>query len=557
MTDKSKKEKALIVTRGLGLEDEEVKPVLRELLKAYEYNWEHIEFHNYQILVDAFFDRKENQKAEDKKRGGRDGSGRPFKKPHAAESVEWVEVSRGDSSSGGRERPSSMNYSRASPAVCLKKPTGEPRSSHIQRNEASKPHRIHGRPFKKPHAAESVEWVEVSRGDSSSGGRERPSSTTYSRASPAVCLKKPTGEPRSSHIQRNEDSKPHRKELAKPSPQRANGSHVHVQKRSICLDDITKGAENLQISLIDESGKESLPMFNYIPQNLIYQNAYINISLARIADDDCCSDCKGDCLSSRIPCACARQTGGEFAYTPQGLLKDEFLRACVSMKENPRKYHFFYCQHCPLERSRDDQCKGHLLRKFIKECWRKCGCKMKCGNRVVQQGISCKLQVFSTPEGKGWGLRTLEALPKGTFVCEYIGEILTNTELYNRNMGNGKERHAYPVLLDADWNSEEFLRDEEALCLDATFHGNVARFINHRCSDSNLIDIPVEVETPDHHYYHLAFFTIRKVAAFEELTWDYGIDFDDIDHPIKAFTCSCGSANCRDRKKKRVFKQII
>ena len=88
--------------------------------------------------------------------------------------------------------------------------------------------------------------------------------------------------------------------------------------------------------------------------------------------------------------------------------------------------------------------------------------------------------MFSTPEGKGWGLRTLEALPKGTFVCEYIGEILTNTELYNRNMGNGEERHTYPVLLDADWNSEEFLRDEDALCLDATFHGNVARFINHR-----------------------------------------------------------------------------
>ena len=107
---------------------------------------------------------------------------------------------------------------------------------------------------------------------------------------------------------------------------------------------------------------------------------------------------------------------------------------------------------------------------------------MQCGNRIVQRGIACKLQVsnslntvttqsiclnfclgcskfslesklsflaclvmksmfawryqcqllmntlssfllqvFSTREGKGWGLRTLEDLPKGTFVCEYVG----------------------------------------------------------------------------------------------------------------------------------------
>lgn len=89
-------------------------------------------------------------------------------------------------------------------------------------------------------------------------------------------------------------------------------------------------------------------------------------------------------------------------------------------------------------------------------------------------------QVFCTGEGKGWGLRTLESLPKGAFVCEYVGEILTNMELFERNENSGNERHTYPVTLDADWGSERILRDEEALCLDATFSGNVARFINHR-----------------------------------------------------------------------------
>lgn len=163
------------------------------------------------------------------------------------------------------------------------------------------------------------------------------------------------------------------------------------------LSDITKGAENVKISLVDEVGKEHLPKFSYMPHNIIYQNAYVQISLARIADADCCSSCSGDCVSSSIPCACARETGGEFAYTRQGLLKEEFLRACVSMKRNPQKHHFVFCQDCPIERSKNEDlpepCKGHLIRKFIKECWRKCGCNMDCGNRVVQRGITCNLQV--------------------------------------------------------------------------------------------------------------------------------------------------------------------
>ncbi|ONK70811.1 uncharacterized protein A4U43_C04F1780 [Asparagus officinalis] len=193
-------------------------------------------------------------------------------------------------------------------------------------------------------------------------------------------------------------------------------------------------------------------------------------------------DCYGDCLKASIPCACARETGGEYAYTSEGLLKE----------------------------------------------------------------------VFYTGERKGWGLRSPDELPKGTFVCEYSGEILTNMELHERTAcATRNEKHTYPVLLDADWAAEGILEDEDALCLDATHYGNVARFMNHRCCDANLIEIPVEIETPDHHYYHVAFFTTRKVEAKEELCWDYGIDFTDHNHPIKAFRCSCGSKLCRDRTRSK------
>ncbi|KAJ9176487.1 hypothetical protein P3X46_011795 [Hevea brasiliensis] len=277
------------------------------------------------------------------------------------------------------------------------------------------------------------------------------------------------------------------------------------------FNDITKGEEIVEISWLNEINNECPPSFIYIPQNLIFQNANLRFTLSQIKAEDCCATCIGDCLSSNTVCVCAHETGHKFAYTSEGLIREDFLEECISMTRDPQRQRFSYCKACPLERSKNDEilepCKGHLKREHIKECWSKCACQKQCGNRVVQRGIRCKLQVFFTPEGKGWGLRTLEKLPKGTFVCEYVGEILTIKEMHERNIqrtrGTNNERHTHPVLLDAYWRLKGALKEEEALCLDATFYGNVAQFINHRCLDANLIEIPVKMETPDDHYYHV------------------------------------------------------
>ncbi|MCL7046347.1 hypothetical protein MKW94_009892 [Papaver nudicaule] len=325
------------------------------------------------------------------------------------------------------------------------------------------------------------------------------------------------------------------------------------------VNDIAKGEENFRISAVNEVSSEPYPpLFFYIPQNIIFRSAHVKCTLSRIADEDCCLNCFGDCMSSSIPCACARVTGGDFAYTLEGCLKESFLNECISMNRNPQN-HLFYCESCPLERNKNgdlrNPCKGHLERKFIKECWSKCGCNKQCGNRVVQRGLSSNLQVYLTAEGKGWGLRTLDDLPRGTFVCEYVGEILTTKELNERNTEiTDGDKQTCPVLLDAAWGSDGVLKDKEALCLDATFYGNVARFINHRCFDANLVEIPVEVESPNHRYYHVAFFTTRDIEALEELTWDYGIDFDNSNHPVKGFRCRCGSKSCRDTKRSQKAK---
>ena len=41
------------------------------------------------------------------------------------------------------------------------------------------------------------------------------------------------------------------------------------------------------------------------------------------------------------------------------------------------------------------------------------------------------MQVFYT-EAKGWGLRTLVHIPIGSFVCEYMGELITESEAERR-----------------------------------------------------------------------------------------------------------------------------
>ncbi|XP_010494395.1 PREDICTED: probable inactive histone-lysine N-methyltransferase SUVR2 isoform X2 [Camelina sativa] len=315
------------------------------------------------------------------------------------------------------------------------------------------------------------------------------------------------------------------------------------------IGDITLGKETIEIPWVNEVNDKVPPVFRYIAQSLVYQDAAVKFSLGNIKDDQCCSSCCGDCLAPSMGCSCATAFNG-FAYTADGLLQNDFLEQCISEARDPQKQIVQYCKECPFEKAQKEvtlePCKGHLKRKVIKECWNKCGCMRKCGNRVVQQGIHNKLQVFFTPNGRGWGLRTLEKLPKGAFICEFAGEILTVPELFQRN----SERRTSPVILDAYWGSEDISGADKALCLDVMHYGNISRFINHRCLDANLIEIPVHVETTDSHYYHPAFFTTREIDAMEELTWDYGVRFNNDVFPTSPFHCRCGSEFCR------IIKQI-
>lgn len=58
----------------------------------------------------------------------------------------------------------------------------------------------------------------------------------------------------------------------------------------------------------------------------------------------------------------------------------------------------------------------------IIECNENCTCGPDCPNRVVQKGRKIPLQIFRT-SNRGWGVRTLARIKKGSFVVECVGEV--------------------------------------------------------------------------------------------------------------------------------------
>lgn len=69
---------------------------------------------------------------------------------------------------------------------------------------------------------------------------------------------------------------------------------------------------------------------------------------------------------------------------------------------------------------------------MIFECNDVCNCNVvTCKNRVVQRGTSHYFQLFKT-QSRGWSVRTLHDIPRGSFVCEYLGEVISDEEAEQR-----------------------------------------------------------------------------------------------------------------------------
>eukprot|EP01135_Chromosphaera_perkinsii_P012270 Nk52_evm7s2630 gene=Nk52_evmTU7s2630 len=168
----------------------------------------------------------------------------------------------------------------------------------------------------------------------------------------------------------------------------------------------------------------------------------------------------------------------------------------------------------------------------IYECNKKCKCGPKCPNRVMQLGPKTRLQIFMT-EYKGWGVKNLERIEKGTFVCEYVGEIITNRMSEERGATYDSTGSTY--LFDLDYEDI----DKCKYTIDAYRYGNVSHFINHSCNP-NLASWVCWYDSVNPNLPRIGLFAIRDILPGEELSFDYmmkgGAD---------GYLCRCGEKNCR------------
>ncbi|KPJ18407.1 Histone-lysine N-methyltransferase eggless [Papilio machaon] len=74
----------------------------------------------------------------------------------------------------------------------------------------------------------------------------------------------------------------------------------------------------------------------------------------------------------------------------------------------------------------------------IYECNSRCKCRNTCLNRVAQHPLQLKLQVFKT-DRRGWGIRALNDVPKGAFLCVYAGNLLTDATANLDGLNEGDE----------------------------------------------------------------------------------------------------------------------
>ncbi|KAF1322381.1 Glycoprotein-n-acetylgalactosamine 3-beta-galactosyltransferase, partial [Globisporangium splendens] len=149
--------------------------------------------------------------------------------------------------------------------------------------------------------------------------------------------------------------------------------------------------------------------------------------------------------------------------------------------------------------------------------------------QLIHRGRGAR--VLLTRDGrKGWCVHAAEDIPRGTYVGEYTGSVIS-TQMMQRRFQTDKEHNNMNYVLvlresvsipDDDQDGDKYgsgcsFRVVRTI-IDATEVGNFTRFINHSC-DANLELTAVRV---DSYIPQLVLFTQRDMKHGEELTFDYG-----------------------------------
>ncbi|XP_026764637.2 histone-lysine N-methyltransferase SETMAR [Galleria mellonella] len=181
---------------------------------------------------------------------------------------------------------------------------------------------------------------------------------------------------------------------------------------------------------------------------------------------------------------------------------------------------------------------GQFCTNPIIECNDLCSCSNECGNRVVQKGPMEGLIVKKcSDEMKGFGLFTESHIPRGMFVCEYAGEIITKSEANKRHQINAVEGKMNYIFCLQEHSKDRMFQ----YFIDPSRFGNIGRYINHSC-EPNCCIIPIRVNTP---IPKLAIFSSSDIVPNTEITFNYGcFKGDKILENTSRTKCLCKSKNC-------------
>ncbi|GMH20067.1 hypothetical protein Nepgr_021908 [Nepenthes gracilis] len=251
--------------------------------------------------------------------------------------------------------------------------------------------------------------------------------------------------------------------------------------------DISMKKENVPIFLYNDIDSDHDPMYyDYLPRTVF--PAFIYHAAGNNTGCDCLSGCDDGCV-------CAQKNGGEIAYDSSGFL----LRG----------------------------------KPLIFECGAKCRCPQNCRNRVTQKGLKNRLEVFRSRE-TGWGVRTLDVIHAGTFICEYAGVVLTREQAQICSM-NG-DSLIYPSRFTERWKEwgdlsqvyQEYVSPTYPLippldfAMDVSRMRNVACYISHSTSPNVLVQF-VLYDHSNMMFPHLMLFAIENIPPMRELSLDYGV----------------------------------
>ncbi|KAE8708528.1 Expansin-related protein 1 precursor [Hibiscus syriacus] len=203
-------------------------------------------------------------------------------------------------------------------------------------------------------------------------------------------------------------------------------------REGFCVHDISNGKEIIPISAINTIDAEKTPTFVYVPR-MIYPDW-----CHRTPSKGC--NCINGCSQS-AKCSCVMKNGGDIPYNHNGAIV--------------------------------------LPKPLVYECGPSCKCPASCYNRVSQHGIRFQFEIFKT-KSKGWGVRSLNSIPSGSFICEYTGELIEDKEAEKRI---GHDEYLFDIgnnYSDSSlWNYLSTLMHDGHSIFNKLFQTVVSRLMQH------------------------------------------------------------------------------